>query len=148
MANLWIFVLSIPYIVHHVYTSPWTVTFLVAFTVDGGVSIFDWQVYCPPWDVCRGLNERVRVLVEWVVLWVPTVMPLPLVTSEPLLEYSHWTVGGTLASTVQVKLSVSPDIGTPEVMMVTLCSNSVENRSRRCFIEAMTTTFWKQKKDY
>ena len=48
--------------------SPWTVTFLVAFTVDGGVSVVDWQVYCPPWDVCRGLNERVRVVVEPVVL--------------------------------------------------------------------------------
>ena len=28
--------------------SPWTVTFLVAFTVDEGVAIIDWQVYCPP----------------------------------------------------------------------------------------------------
>ena len=48
--------------------SPWTVTFLVAFTVDEGVSIVDRQVYCRPWDVCRGLNERVRVVVESVVL--------------------------------------------------------------------------------
>ena len=47
---------------------PWTVTFLVAFTVDGGVSVVDWQVYCPPWDVRRGLNERVRVVVEPVLL--------------------------------------------------------------------------------
>ena len=44
--------------------SLWTVTFLVAVTVDAGVSIVDWQVYCPPWDVCRGLNERMRVVVE------------------------------------------------------------------------------------
>ena len=36
--------------------------FLVAITVDGGVSVVDWQVYCPPCDVCRGLNERVRVV--------------------------------------------------------------------------------------
>ena len=69
--------------------SLWTVTFLVAFTVDAGVSIVDWQVYSPPCDVCRGLNERVRVVLEPVVLSVPTVMPLPLVTSVPLLEYSH-----------------------------------------------------------
>ena len=69
--------------------SPWTVIFLVAVTVDGGVSVVDWQVYCPPCDVCRGLNERVRVVVEPVVLRVPTVMSLPLVTLEPLLEYSH-----------------------------------------------------------
>ena len=48
--------------------SPWTVTSVVAFTVDGGVSVVDWQVYCPPCDVCRGLNERVRVVVELVVL--------------------------------------------------------------------------------
>ena len=69
---------------------PWTVTFLVAVTVDAGVSVVDWQVYCPPWDVCRGLNERVRrVVVEPVVLGVPTVMPLSLVTLESLLEYSH-----------------------------------------------------------
>ena len=68
---------------------PWTVAFLVAVTVVGGVSVVDWQVYCPPWDVCRRLNERVRVVVEPVVLGVPTVMPLPLVTLEPLLEYSH-----------------------------------------------------------
>ena len=69
--------------------SPWTVTFLVANTVDAGVSVIDWQVYCPPWDVCRGLNERVRVVLEPVVLSVPTVMALPLVTVVPLLEYSH-----------------------------------------------------------
>ena len=48
--------------------SPWTVTFLVAVTVDAGVSIFDWQVYCPPWDVLKGSNERVRVVIELVVL--------------------------------------------------------------------------------
>ena len=42
--------------------------FLLAFTVDGGVPIVDWQVYSPPCDVCRGLNERVRVVVEPVVL--------------------------------------------------------------------------------
>ena len=68
---------------------PWTVTFLVAVTVDAGVPIVDWQVYCPPWDVRRGLNERVRVVIEPVVFGVPTVMPLSLVTLEPLLEYSH-----------------------------------------------------------
>ena len=48
--------------------SPWTVTFLVAVTVDGGVAVVDWQAYCPPWDVCRGLKERVRMVVEPVVL--------------------------------------------------------------------------------
>ena len=48
--------------------SPWTVTSAVAFTVDGGVPIVDWQVYCPPCTVCRRLNERVRVVVELVVL--------------------------------------------------------------------------------
>ena len=69
--------------------SPWTVTSVVAFTVDGGVLVVDWQVYCPPCDLCRGLNERVRVVVELVVLGVPTVMSLSLVTLEPLLEYSH-----------------------------------------------------------
>ena len=61
----------------------------MAFTVDGGVLVVDWQVYCPPCDLCRGLNERVRVVVELVVLGVPTVMSLSLVTLEPLLEYSH-----------------------------------------------------------
>ena len=76
------------YIHTYIYI-PWTVTFLVAFTVDGGVSIFDWQVYCSPWDVCRGLNERVRIVVELVVFSVSTVMLPLLVTSEPLLEYSH-----------------------------------------------------------
>ena len=69
--------------------SPWTVTFLVAFTVDAGAPIIDWQVYCPPCDVCRGLKERVRVVVEPVVLGVPTVMLLSLVTAVPLLEYSQ-----------------------------------------------------------
>ena len=68
---------------------PWTVTFLVAVTVDAGVSVVEWQVYCPPCDVCRGLNERMRVVVEPVVLRVSTVMSLSLVTLEPLLEYSH-----------------------------------------------------------
>ena len=69
--------------------SPRTVTFLMAVTVDAGVSIVDWQVYCPPCDVCRGLNERVRVVIEPVVLSINTVMLLLLVTSVPLLEYSH-----------------------------------------------------------
>ena len=67
---------------------PWTVTFLVAVTVDEGVSVVDWQVYCPPWDVYRGLNERVRMVVEPAVLWVPTVMSLSLVTAVSF-EYSH-----------------------------------------------------------
>ena len=44
--------------------SLWTVTFLVAVTVDEGVAVVDRQVYCPPWDVCRGLNEIVRMVVE------------------------------------------------------------------------------------
>ena len=48
--------------------SPWTVTFVVAVTVDEGMSIVDWQVYCPPWDVCRGLDERVRMVVEPLAL--------------------------------------------------------------------------------
>ena len=61
----------------------------MAFTVDGGVSVVDWQVYCPPWDVCRGLKERVRVVVEPVFLSINTVMLLPLVTAVLLLEYSH-----------------------------------------------------------
>ena len=72
-----------------IYNSPWTVTFFMTVTVDAGASIVDWQMYCPPYDVCRGLNERVRVVVESVVLSVPTVMSLPLVTAVPLLEYSH-----------------------------------------------------------
>ena len=69
--------------------SPWTDKFLVAFTVDGGVLVIDQQVYCPPWDVCRGLNERVRMVVELVVLFVHTVISLPLVTAVSVLEYSH-----------------------------------------------------------
>ena len=67
------------------------------------------------------------------------MMLLPLVTAVPLLEYSHLTVGGTLDSTVQVRLYVSPDIGTPESMVVMLCNNSVENRLCRYCTEAMTT---------
>ena len=47
---------------------PWIVTFLVAFTVEAGAPIIDRQVYCPPCDVCRGLKESVRVVVEPVVL--------------------------------------------------------------------------------
>ena len=70
VSNFWR-IYAIAYIVHHMYIcthSPWTVTSVVAFTVDEGVSVVDWQVYCPPCDVCRGLNERVRVVVELVVL--------------------------------------------------------------------------------
>ena len=48
--------------------SPWTVTSVVAFTVNSGVLVADWQMYSPPWDVCRGLKESVRVVVEPVVL--------------------------------------------------------------------------------
>ena len=61
----------------------------MAFTVDAGESIVDWQVYSPPWDVYRGLNERVRLVVELLFLGVPTVMLLSLVTAVLLLEYSH-----------------------------------------------------------
>ena len=61
----------------------------MAVTVDGGVLVIDRQVYCPPWDVCRGLNERVRMVVEPVILSVPTVMLLLLFTAVSLLEYSH-----------------------------------------------------------
>ena len=64
--------------------------FLVAFTVNAGMSVVDLQVYSPPWDVLSGLNERVRMVVEPVVFRVPTVMLLSLVTTAvPLLEYSH-----------------------------------------------------------
>ena len=48
--------------------SPWTVTSVVAFTVNSGVLVVDWQMYCPPCDVYRGLKESVRVVVELVVL--------------------------------------------------------------------------------
>ena len=51
-----------------IYNSPWIVTFLMTVTVDAGVSIVDWQMYCPPYDMCRKLNERVRVVVEPVVI--------------------------------------------------------------------------------
>ena len=61
----------------------------MVFTVDGGVPIVDWQVYSLPCDVLRGLNERVRVVVELVVLSVSTVMLLPLITAVSLLEYSQ-----------------------------------------------------------
>ena len=55
----------------HVYIrthSLWIVTSVVAFSVNSGVLVVDRQVYCPPWDVCRELNVRVRVVVKPVVL--------------------------------------------------------------------------------
>ena len=42
-----------------------------------------WQVYSPPWDVRRGLNEKTPAL---------TVIPSPLVTVLPL-ESCHWMDG-------------------------------------------------------
>ena len=79
----------------------------------------DRQVYCPPWEVCRELNVRVRVVVVPDVSGVPTVMSPPLVTTPS--ESSHSTVGDPLpTSTVHVSTYISPAVAVPVTVMSTV----------------------------
>ena len=102
-----------------------TVTSLVEFCVDEASFTSDWQVYGPPWEVERGLNVRVRVVVLPALTGRPTEIPLVLVTLVPL-ECIHCTTGWMLTFTVQVRLRVFPDIALPGPEMVTVCERSGE----------------------
>ena len=87
-------------------------------------STTDRQMYSPPWDVCRGLNVRVRVVtVVPDVSGLPTVMSPPVVTLLPL-RYCQWRDGVPADTlTLQVRLYSSPAVGTPVVEMEMLyCS--------------------------
>ena len=70
------------------------------------IVILALQVYSPPWDVRRGLNVRVRVVVVPDGCGLPTVMSPPVVTL--LSRSSHSTSGVTIrpstTSTVQVSV--------------------------------------------
>ena len=106
-----------------VYTnSLCTVTFLVEVRAD---EASDRQVYCPPWEVTRGSNIRVRFVMLPALTGGPTVIQLLLVITVPL-GYIHCTTGGMLTSTVQVSLRTSPDAAVPDSEMVTVCSKSGE----------------------
>ena len=102
-----------------------TVTFLVEFCVDEASFTSDWQVYGPPWEVERGLNVRVRVVMLPALTGRPKEIPLMLVTIEPL-ECIHWTTGWMLTSTVQVTVRVFPATAVPDSEMVTVCGRSEE----------------------
>ena len=106
-----------------------TVTSLVEFRVDEASITSDWQVYGPPWEVERGLNVRVRIVMLPVLTGRLTVTPPTLVTIVPL-ECIHCTTGWMLTSTVQVRLRVSPDIALPDSEMVTVCERSEVGRSK------------------
>ena len=71
------------------------------------IMILALQVYSPPWDVSRGLNVRVRVVVVPDGCGLPTVMSPPVVITL-LSGSSHSTSGLTIrpstTSTVQVSV--------------------------------------------
>ena len=93
------------------------------------VSAVAWQVYPPPWDVRRGLNVRVRVVVVPDVSGLPTVMSPPVVTLLPL-EYCHWMDGVPADTlTLQVSVYICPAVGTPVAEMeMSYCSNGKESK--------------------
>jgi len=77
---------------------------------------FALQVYCLPWEVRRGLNVRVRVMVLPEVNGLPTEMLFPPTIILPL-ENCHSTVGSTArfstTTMVQVRLYIPPAVDTP-----------------------------------
>ena len=78
--------------------------------------MFALQVYCLPWEVCSGLNVRVRVMVLPEVNGLPTEMSFPPTIILPL-ENCHSTVGSTArfstTTVVQVRLYIPPAVDTP-----------------------------------
>ena len=73
----------------------------------GGILMIALQVYCPPCDVRRGLNVRLRVVVLPEVTISLRVKVDPPSTALPL-EYSHCMVGTTtrFSTTAAVQLIV------------------------------------------
>ena len=68
----------------------------------------------------RGSNIRVRFVMLPALNRGPTVMKVVLVITV-LLGSIHCTTGGMLTSTVQVRLSMSPDTAVPDSEMVMVC---------------------------
>ena len=77
----------------------------------------DWQLYCPPLEVWRGLNVR---------LPLDTVMPFSLVTTA--VAFLHVTTGVSelfpTSVPVQVSVYICPATGVPEVVMFTVCTET------------------------
>ena len=87
------------------------------FVVLNGELSVDWQMYCPPWEVWRGLNVR---------LPLDTVMPFPLVTTP--FELLHVSTGVSevfpTILPVQVSVYICPATRLPEVLMFTVCTET------------------------
>ena len=81
------------------------------------------QVYCPPWEVCRGLNVR---------LPLDTVIPFPLVTTP--VAFLHVTTGMSevLPNSIalQVSVYICPAVEFPDVVMLTVCTETEKNKNR------------------
>ena len=79
------------------------------------------QEYCPPLDVWRGLNWRVRVVVLAEAIPEVTEMPFPTTTLVPF--FNHITCGTTTSpfTTITVHVSVYglPAVELPDGVMVT-----------------------------
>ena len=112
-------------------------------TLIAGRLISAWQVYSAPWDVLRGLNVSVLILVTplWVVS--PSVRLAPLPTLPPL----HWTVGVTVrfstTVTVHVNTSSSPAVGllSLEVVVTSGAASSGEGvRSHNSLMKSTCTS--------
>ena len=102
-----------------------TVMFPVEFCIDEASITSDWQVYGLPWEVERGLNVRVRVVMLPALSGRLTVIPLTLVTIVPFGRI-HCTTGWMLTSTVQVRVRVFPATVLLGPEMVTVCERSGE----------------------
>ena len=92
------------------------------------------QVYCLPWEVRRGLNVRVRVMVLPEVNGLPTEMPFPPIIILPL-ENCHSTVGSTArfstTAVVQVRQYIPPAVDTPSEWIPSCGSGSASLNKER-----------------
>ena len=104
----------------------WTVTFwlelpLRPVTFNDGMSMVALQVYCPPWEVCRGLNSRSRVNSLPLLVTLPTVISFILLITTMPLESTHSTSGHSMYTmTLQVSMSTSPAVVRLVFVMATI----------------------------
>ena len=110
-----------------------TSTVAVAGMIPSALDIA-WQVYCPPWDVCSGLNSRVWVNMGEDPIRSPrvTFFSLPSgVPSESIHSKVRVSINDTAQSatvTVQVRVSVSPALVVPGWSIEAERAGTVERR--------------------
>ena len=73
-------------------------------------------MYCPPWEVRRGLNTRSSVDTLPFLITVPASS---MTLSESTHSTAGWTTRPSTTVTVQVIVNTSPAVGVPVVVMAT-----------------------------